>query len=377
MTKETEQNSLTFVSSPSYTLGVELEFQTLDEESLNLAPLAPILLESAPEILRPRITHEWIRSILEIRTGICKSVRDVENDLLQTCSMAEELAADNHCLLFAASLHPFARSEDQLLTSDHRYERIMEELQIVGRRFISQGFHVHVGMIDGDTAIKVCDRIQPYLPLFLALSASSPFFHGEDTGLMSYRTKLFEALPLAGIYQEIGTWENFLAEISLLKDAGVIESIKDLWWDARPHPGFGTLEIRACDLPTQFGDILALTALIQSFVATLAESDKVETECNHQFLRCNKWQAVRYGLAGKFFDPLGILGGGKMSIREAVERLIQKVQPAVKRFGSERYMKMLDRILEEGPGADCQRRVYAKGSDFKKVIKQLHENFWS
>lgn len=376
MTAGTEPTPVKFVSSPTYTLGVELEFQTLDKESFNLAPLAPVLLENAPDILRPRITHEWIRSILEIRTGICNSVRDVENDLLQTCSMAEELAADNNCLLYAASLHPFAKSEDQLLTSDPRYERIMEELQIVGRRFISQGFHVHVGMIDGDTAIKVCDRIQPYLPLFLALSASSPFFQGKDTGLMSYRTKLFEALPLAGIYEKIGDWNSFLSDMELLQQAGVIESIKDLWWDARPHPGFGTLEIRACDLPTQFADILGLTALIQCFVATLAEADMDENSCNQQFLRSNKWQAVRYGLEGTFFDPLGFLGGGKMSLREAVVRLVQNVQPMVKRFDSERYMNMLNRILRDGPGADCQRRAYAESKDFQKVVKQLHEKFW-
>jgi len=377
MTTEAMQNSLIFVSSPSYSLGVELEFQTLDKDTLNLAPFAPILLESAPSILRPRITQEWIRSILEIRTGICRSVRDVENDLLQTCSMAEELAADNNCLLFAASLHPFAQSKDQLLTSDKRYERIMEELQIVGKRFITQGFHVHVGMIDGDTAVKVCDRIQPYLPLLLALSASSPYFQGQDTGLMSYRTKLFEALPLAGIYQEIGDWDNFVYDLELLRNGGVIESIKDLWWDARPHPGFGTLEIRACDLPVQFGDILGLTALIQAFVATLAESDLKMVSCNQQFLKSNKWQAVRYGLDGTFFDPLGFLGGGKMSLRSAVKSLIEKVQPMVKLFGTERYMGMLDRILLEGPGADCQRRAYAKSKDFKKVVNQLHERFWS
>lgn len=377
MTTEAEQSTLIFVSSPSYTLGVELEFQTLDKDTLNLAPFAPILLESAPKILRPRITQEWIRSILEIRTGICRSVRDVENDLLQTCSMAEELAADNNCLLFAASLHPFAQSKDQLLTSDERYERIMEELQIVGKRFITQGFHVHVGMIDGDTAVKVCDRIQPYLPLLLALSASSPYYQGQDTGLMSYRTKLFEALPLAGIFQEIGNWDTFVYDLELLRNAGVIESIKDLWWDARPHPGFGTLEIRACDLPVQFGDILGLTALIQAFVATLAETDLEIVSCNQQFLRSNKWQAVRYGLDGTFFDPLGFLGGGKMSLQEAVRSLVEKVQPMVKRFGSERYMDMLNRILIEGPGADCQRRAYAKSKDFKKVVKQLHEKFWS
>lgn len=367
---------LTFVSSRSYTLGVELEFQTLDKESLNLAPLAPVLLATAPPILRPRITHEWIRSILEIRTGICRSVRDVENDLLQTCAMAEELAEENHCLLYAASLHPFARSEDQMLTKDERYERIMAELQIVGRRFISQGFHVHVGMIDGDTAVRVCDRVQPYLPLFVALSASSPFFHGEDTGLMSYRTKLFEALPLAGSYEQLGDWDSFLEEIITLKEAGVIESIKDLWWDARPHPGFGTLEIRVCDLPTRFADILGLTALIQSFVAALAESSLQTTPCRQELLRWNKWQAVRYGLEGTFIDQLGYLGGGRMQLREAVDRLLEKIQPLVTRFGSERYIRMVDRILKDGTGADCQRRVYAEHKDFRKVIQQLQREFW-
>ncbi len=376
MTPGEKAAPLTFTSSPSYTLGVELEFQTLDQESLNLAPLAPVLLNTAPAILRPRITHEWIRSILEIRTDICHSVRDVENDLLQTCAMAEELAADNRCLLFAASLHPFARSKDQVLTKDERYERIMEELQIVGRRFISQGFHVHVGMVDGDTAIRVCDMVQPYLPLLLALSASSPFFQGEDTGLMSYRTKLFEALPLAGIYEQIGDWDSFLAEVVMLREAGVIESIKDLWWDARPHPGFGTLEIRACDLPTRFGDILGLTALIQCFVAALAESSLPTARCSQQFLRCNKWQAVRYGLEGTFVDPLGFLGGGRMKLREAVERLLQKIQPLAERFGSERYIRMLDRILKNGTGADSQRRVYTESGDFRKVIERLHQEFW-
>ncbi len=367
---------LTFSPSLSYTLGVELEFQTLDEKTLNLAPLAPILLDTAPDILRPRITHEWIRSILEIRTGVCSSVRDVENDLLQTCSMAEELAEDNHCLLYAASLHPFARSEDQVLTNDPRYERIMDELQIVGRRFISQGFHVHVGMEDGDTAIRVCGSVQAYLPLLLALSTSSPFFQGIDTGLMSYRTKLFEALPLAGIYEQVDDWQSFVEEIRFLQNVGVIESIKDLWWDARPHPVFGTLEIRACDLPTRFADILGLTALIQAFVAALAEEPNFTTACNQQILRCNKWQAVRYGLEGQFIDPFGFLGFGKMTIRDAVLRLLQKVKPFARKFHSEHDLQRIFRILKHGTGADCQRRVYADKKDFKNVIHYLHQEFW-
>lgn len=376
MTTSASVTPLTFMSSPAYTLGVELEFQTLDKESLNLVPLAPLLLGAAPPMLRPRLTHEWIRSILEIRTGICRSVAEVKEDLLETCTMAEDLAATNNCLLYAASLHPFARTEDQVLTNDIRYERIMEDLQIVGRRFISQGFHVHVGMSDGDSAIKVCDRIQPYLPLFVALSASSPFFQGRDTGLMSYRTKLFEALPLAGIYEESGDWEGFLDDLRELCAAGVIESIKDLWWDARPHPGFGTLEIRACDLPTQFGDILGLTALIQSLVATLAESDMIIPSYKRQLLRSNKWQAVRYGLDGSFFDPLGFLGGGRMSMRRAVTVLIEKVRPMAVALGSGAYLEKLHRILIHGPGAVCQRRAYAETGDFRRVVQLLHGEFW-
>lgn len=252
----------------------------------------------------------------------------------------------------------------------------MEELQIVGRRFISQGFHVHVGMVDGDTAIKVCDRIQPYLPLFIALSASSPFFQGTDTGLMSYRTKLFEALPLAGIYQEIGSWQKFVDDLLQWQEAGVVNSIKDLWWDARPHPGFGTIEIRACDLPTQFNDILGLTAFVQCFVASLAESKRCVTFCSPQLLRSNKWQAVRYGLDGTFFDPLGFLGGGKMSMRQAIQRLLDTVQPFVQHFGVHRYIEMLNRILKDGPGADCQRNVYKETGDLKKVVMKLHDTFW-
>lgn len=162
----------------------------------------------------------------------------------------------------------------------------------------------------------------------------------------------------------------------MLIDAGVIESIKDLWWDARPHPGFGTLEVRACDLPIRFGDILGLTALIQCVVAALAEFSLEDTACNQQVLRCNKWQAVRYGLEGTFIDPLGFLGGGKMQVREAVRRLLLTIQPLVKRFGSERYINMLNRILKHGTGADCQRRAYAVHKDFRKVILQLHREFW-
>ena len=325
---------LEFAESTGYTLGVEIEFQTLDKKTYDLAPFAPILLENAPALLRPRLSPEFIQSILEIQTGICFSLVDVENDLMQTVSMAEELAEENDSILFAASLHPFARYREQLLTTNDRYETIMQELQIVGRRFITQGLHVHVGLPDGESAVRICNQVQAYLPILLALTASSPFYQGEDTGLMSYRTKLFEALPLAGVYTHIENWHHFKEEVHLLQSVGVITSIRDLWWDARPHPDFGTLEIRICDLPVRFSDILGITAVIQALVATLAEDKSVCLPLNQHIVQSNKWQAIRYGLEGTYFDPGGILSTERISLREAAKLLLKKIEPMGIRLGA-------------------------------------------
>ncbi len=372
----TEVEEIRFSHNRHNTLGVEIEFQVLDRESLNLAPLAPVLLRNSPEILKPRITHEVIQSILELQTGICFSVTDVENDLMETCSMAEELAGDNGCLLYAASLHPFAAHTDQVITSDERYERIIDELQIVGRKFISQGLHVHVGVADGDTAIHVCNSIQPYLPLLLSLSTSSPFYEGIDTGLLSYRTKLFEVLPLAGIYEYMQDWSYFLQEVELLKKHDIIGSIRDLWWDARPHPDFGTVEIRVCDLPGRFGDILGLVAFIQALVAHLAELKGTLRICSQQILQANKWQAVRHGLDGVFIDPTGYLGHNKLKMRRAIDLLLDKIAPKVMELGASHYLEMLDRILRCGTSAEHQRFLFSQSGDFRKVIQQTHQEFW-
>lgn len=365
-----------FTESDKYTLGVEIELQTLDKSTWDLAPLAPKLLETAPSLLSPRLSPEFIQSILEIQTGICFSIEDVENDLMQTVSMAEELADYNNCRLFSASLHPFARYRDQILTTNKRYERIMDELQIVGRRFISQGFHVHVGLSDGDTAVSVCNRIQAYLPILLVLTCSSPFSEGSDTGLMSYRTKLFEALPLAGHYSYFDNWEALAVEVEGLQQAGVVESLKDLWWDARPNPAYGTVEIRVCDLPIRFSDILAITGVIQALVATIAESEVRTGPFSPYILQANKWQAARHGLEGSFVDPSGYFGEKKMPFRQAVEKLLTMVDPMTRRLGSFTYVGGVKRILESGTGSDFLRKRYDKGQDFSKVIESLQGEFW-
>ncbi len=365
-----------FADSSSYSLGVEIEFQILDRRDLDLAPFAPLLLEQAPRILLPRLSLEFIKSILEVQTGVCSDLRDVENDLLQTCSLAEELAVENGFLLYASSLHPFARAEEQKLSEHERYGKIMQELQILGRRFISQGLHVHVGLPDGETAVKVCNVIQAFLPLFLALSCSSPFYQGKDTGLMSYRTKLFEVLPLAGIFDYMSGWQQFVDEIEQLKRYGIIGGFRDLWWDARPNPDFGTIEVRVCDLPVRFTAILAMVALIQSTVAWLAEEVKDSVPLNAYLLKANKWQAARYGLGGRFVDPSGLLADQPMPLRLAAMALKRLVAPAAKRLRCEAYLEQLDSVTSAGTGADLMRRIHHKGGDLRRVIREVQKDFW-
>lgn len=365
-----------FTSSSSHTLGVEIEFQILDNKDLNLVPFAPLLLDQAPKILRPRLSLEFIKSILEIQTGVCDDLRDVENDLLQTCALAEELAVDNEFLLYAASLHPFALAADQELSENERYKKIMQELQIIGRRFISQGLHVHIGMPDGETAIRVCNLIQAFLPIFLTLSSSSPFYQGKDTGLMSYRTKLFEVLPLAGIFEYMRDWQHFVDEIKSLKKYGVIQGFRDLWWDTRPNPEFGTIEVRVCDLPVKFTSILALVALIQSSAAWLVEEVETASSLSPYLLKANKWQAARHGLEGRFVDPTNILGDHPMKYRLAAMILKSKVSSYASRLGCESYLDNLDSIISRGTGADQMRQIYQNTTDFHQVVRGIQEEFW-
>ncbi len=366
-----------FQKSKPFTLGVELEYQVIDQSSCDLTSRAPQIIKDVPERFSGKVAHEFLQSILEIQTGVCESVDDEEKDLGATAREMEKIAESFGCLLFASSLHPFSEPTAQKLTADKRYERIMEELQYVGRQFISQGLHVHVGMKDQETAIKICDTIQAYLPLLLSLSTSSPYFRGEDTGLYSYRTKLFEVLPLAGTAGFLGCWDMYEKEISLLKAGEVIKEIHDLWWDVRPSPYFGTVEVRICDLPSRFSEILALTAIIQALAVTIAEGGVQPVRMSPQLLRCNKWQAARHGLQGRFMDPLGFLSKTGITLHDAVIILLEKIQPVMERLNTVHRCDEIVSILKYGTSAHRQRQVFSETGTFRQMILQLQKEFWS
>jgi len=361
-----------FNSSPEPTIGVELELQLVDKNNLNLNNISSKVLPDVNKEFSDNIKCELIESMIEINTNICSNIEEVEKDIRKTLNHLDEILKNYETEINCTSLHPFAIGKNQIITDNARYKRIMKELQMVGKRFISQGLHVHIGINNSEDAIKVNNALRIYLPLLLSLSTSSPFFEGEDTGLHSYRTKLFEALPLAGMPDYLTNWNHFENLTEHLEGAGIISSVKDLWWDVRPHPGFGTVEIRVCDIPITFKEIIAIVALIQGLVVTLINAEPYP-DTHIQILQSNKWQAARYGLDGVYVDPKNFQ---KLSIKKAIENLFLLVQPALSSLGSEKYLSKLEEILNGSTGSTIQRKLYKNSKDYKYVIKTLIEQFY-
>jgi len=361
-----------FNSSSEPTIGVEIELQLVDKNNLNLNNISSKVLTDVNKEFLDNIKCELIESMIEINTNICSNIEEVEKDIRKTLNHLDEILKNYETEINCTSLHPFAIGKKQIITDNPRYKRIMKDLQMVGKRFISQGLHVHIGISNPEDAIKVNNALRVYLPLLLALSTSSPFFEGEDTGLHSYRTKLFEALPLAGMPDYLNNWKHFENLTEHLEGAGIINSVKDLWWDVRPHPGFGTVEIRVCDIPINFKEIIALVALIQALVVTLIKLDSYQ-DTHIQILQSNKWQAARYGLEGVFVDPKTFK---KLSMRKAIENLFVLVEPAMVSLGLKKYFNILEEILNADTGSNKQRKLYANSNKFEDMLKTLKEQFY-
>jgi len=361
-----------FNSSTEPTIGVEIELQLVDIKNLNLNNISKKILAEVNKEFSDNIKCELIESMIEINTNICSNIEEVKIDIKKTLNYINELLINYETEINCTSLHPFAIGKHQIITDNHRYKRIMKDLQIVGKRFISQGLHVHIGINDSENAIKVNNALRMYLPLLLVLSTSSPFFEGEDTGLHSYRTKLFEALPLAGMPDYLNNWNHFENLTEHLQGAGIINSVKDLWWDVRPHPGFGTVEIRVCDIPINFKEIIALVALIQALVVTLIKAEHHQ-DTHIQILQSNKWQAARYGLEGVFVDYKTFQ---KLTMRKAIENLYMFVEPAMDSLGSKKYFNILEKILNGDTGSTKQRKIYNSSKNFKHMLKSLKEQFY-
>ncbi|MCA0146191.1 glutamate--cysteine ligase [Blastococcus sp. LR1] len=364
-----------FRSSERASLGVEWELQLIDPETRELASGAvEILEELRPEGAEehPKAKHELLQSTIEIITGICGTVAEAKADLAGT--LAEVVAsAERHGRgVMCAGSHPFTRWDSQEISPKERYHQLVERMQWPARRLQIFGVHVHVGVRSPEKAIPIVNALTQYLPYFLALSASSPFWSGCDTGLASARTKVFEAMPTGGLPHQLADWAAFEDYMETLIRAGAIESVREVWWDVRPHPDFGTVELRVCDgLPTldEIGAVAALTqCLVDQFDTQLDRGYTLPTP-TEWVVRENKWRAVRYGLDARIVvDDNGTL----QPVREALTDLVEELMPTAKRLECETELRDVLRILEVGASYQRQRAVAQQhGGELAPVVDSL------
>src|SRR5438105_4732465 len=331
-----------------FSIGVEEEFQLLPRESFELVSRFDEVAEAAGrEVVKP----ELLQSVAELATSVARNVGEAIEDARRLRARLRDAAAEGGTLVASAGTHPFSRYEHQEVTDEPRYAGLLEKMQWVAEREIIFGPHVHVGVASADQAISVANALRTWLPELLALSANSPFWHGRDTGLASTRTKVFESFPRSGLPPAFASWEEF----ELLVDRGArTNSFPDytyIWWDLRPHPRLGTIEVRVCDAQTRLDTVAALVALVQSLVATLAERHDREGALPIEpmtLVEENKWRATRYGLDA---DLVWLERDEERPAREALRHLVEIAEPAARRLGCRRELELVEAGCRRGTGA--------------------------
>ena len=364
-----------FRSSERASLGVEWELQLIDRDTRELAPGANEILEQlrpdgAEE--HPKAKHELLQSTVEIITGVCTTVAEAKADLAGTLAEVAAAAEQRNLGLMCAGTHPFTDWQSQLVSPKERYLDLVERMQWVARRMQIFGVHVHVGVRAPEKAVPIVNALCQYIPHFLALSSSSPFWVGCDTGLASSRTKIFEGLPTAGLPYQLADWAEFEEYMETLISTKSIDSVREVWWDVRPHPDFGTVELRICDgLPTldEIGAVAALAqCLVEQFDTQLDRGYTLPTPASW-VLRENKWRASRYGLdADIVVDEKGTV----RPVRQAIVDLVEELRPTAKRLDCEAELADVLRVLDVGASYQRQRAVAASsGGKLEPVVDSL------
>jgi len=354
---------------PRYTVGIEEELMILDSSSLDLVnAIDSILGEDPPS---GEIKPEFLESVLEIATSPCPDVASVGAELLALRGIARDRAHARGLQIGAAGTHPFARWEDQRVVSDDRYRGLIRSLGFVARQELVFGMHVHVGMADPEEAIHVANGLRPYIPLLIALSANSPLWRGEPTGLMSSRVPIFRAFPRVGLPPRFEGWADFERRVETLSESGAIEDYTFLWYDVRPHPRLGTVEIRAMDSQTRVEHTIALSALVVSLVKLLTE------EFSHpaglpdppwEVLDENRWLAARHGLEAELIDHVS---AGRVTVRGLTESLLEELTPHAQELGCERELEGIGDLLRRGNGAMRQQMVFEANRDLRELMSEI------
>lgn len=366
--------SIKFKSNKEHTVGVELELQVIDSKTKELTSGASKLLESLNGYTN--IKHELFESVIEINSTPCLTVEELRDDLLKHVRILHEHASKLGFKITMAGTHPFTNWAKQEISPVKRYQNIVERIQMPVRRMLIYGMHVHVGVGSGDEAIVINNALMDYLPHFLVVSCSSPYWVKRDSGMESYRVKIMETLPTTGLPFKLHSYEEYIDLLNVLKKAGTIESIREIWWDVRPHPDFGTVEVRVCDAMPLLDDVIATTSLIQSLIAYLAKMYRRRDEIGHLpsfLIRENKWRAARYGIDG---DIIIDSSGKTVPIKDAIEKLIVELEPTAKELGAYSELYKLREIFKRGTSSKRQRKVFkTSGGDWISVVDSLINEF--
>jgi carboxylate-amine ligase len=359
-------------TGPSYTLGIEEELMILDRETLELANAIEGLLGALDGVpLDGEVKPELMESVCEIATTPCRNTREAGEQLRALRRQVGQVAEGLGMALGSAGTHPFAMWEDQRIVSRPRYRDLVAGLQFVARQEIIFGIHVHVGLDDPDKAIHVTNGMRVHLPLLLALSANSPFWRADATGLDSTRTPIFRAFPRVGIPPRYDDYADYARRIQFMTTCKVIRDYTYLWYDVRPHPNLGTVEVRVMDSQTRVEHTLALAALVQAMVKELAEhydAGKRLSRYPYEMLDENKWLAARHGLEGELVD---LPKTGRVPVRALARRLVDRMRPHAEELGSAEDLEGIEDLIENGNGASRQLVVYEANHDLREVVAEI------
>ena len=360
---------------PSFTIGIEEEYQTVDPVTRDLrSHIHAEIIAKGRMILEERVKPEMHQSVVEVGTGICKNIKEANLEVKGLRRDMVRLAHENGLRLASAATHPFADWRAQEIYPDERYHTIVEDMQLVARANLIFGLHVHIGIEDRETAIQIMNAARYFIPHILALSTNSPFWMGMNTGLKSYRCKVFDKFPRTNIPDYFPSWGEYERFINLLVKTNCMDNAKKIWWDIRPHPFFNTLEFRVCDIPMRVDETIALAALIQATVVKLYKlyaQNQGFRLYRRALIMENKWRASRYGIEGRLVDF-----GKEQEVpeRELLEEYLAFVDDVLDELDSRQEVGYVREIMRMGTGADRQLRVYAEsGGDLMKVMDYIIE----
>jgi carboxylate-amine ligase len=363
-----------FGRSDPFTLGVEEEYMLLDGDTFDLVQhVDTVLAAMEGHELEPRINTELMQSVVEIATPVCHTPAGVQQQLRLLRGTVSEVARGQGLRVGSAGTHPFSLFERQRITAKDRYRALVDQMQYIARRELIFGLHVHVAVDDPEKAIQVVNGLIVHLPELVALSASSPFWRGEPTGLRSSRHMVFAAFPRSGPPPRFRDYADYAQVVNQLEKTGCIPDYTHIWWDIRLHPRLGTIEIRICDAVTRLDDVIAITAYCQALVKHYAERHAAgeAIPSYHRILTTeNKWLAARYGLSAPIMD-LQTGRRNRLPVAAIVRRTLKAVEPQARELGTTEELGGIETILRRGNGADHQLHVFNANRDIVEVVREI------